>query len=509
MTVYSKPEVTPAWAEDNVGVVANMIKPADADIKAGWPLSAIPPPRQRWNWVLNYVANGLRYLMQRGLSDWDAAENYVIGSRVNGPDGLTYRSLQATNIANNPSSSPAFWERWGFSMAELDARFTARDFKESCRIASTANIAALTGLSVIDGVTPVVGDRILLKDQSTASQNGVYVAAAGAWSRAVDFVTGTASSGACVAVTEGTVNGDTLWLLATNDPITIGTTPLTFVSVRGISQTDADLRYASIKNVAAPVRQTILAGASAFISIGAGLACGILGATTPLRLTFPAGYDDGGQVDYYGNVSTNPAAFWSGLAANVVNYLFVDRNPTTGVLTGVSSTVPYDALPSSNTPSIVAGAHTYHIDTGIMYVGNGSAATPVQRVAVGECLAGASTITSVTSYAKQGRFYTVDGNAPSTVRVEVPHNLGVKPREYSASILLSAAQLGYVLGTEIPMAHIFNSSQAAVCTVSVDRNTIGVISNTGGLYTYAKTTGTFTALSTTDVDTAFRVDRGF
>ena len=106
------------------------------------------------------------------------------------------------------------------------------DYKQSVRIASTANIAALSGLAAIDGVTPIAGDRILVKDQSTASQNGIYVAAAGAWTRATDADTGAEfNGGAIIPVEEGTFNADTNWQLSNNGTVTIGTTGLTFVNL--------------------------------------------------------------------------------------------------------------------------------------------------------------------------------------------------------------------------------------------------------------------------------------
>jgi phage-related tail fiber protein len=53
--------------------------------------------------------------------------------------------------------------------------------KQSVRAASTANIATLSGPMTLDGVALVAGDRVLVKDQTTAGQNGIYVVAAGAW----------------------------------------------------------------------------------------------------------------------------------------------------------------------------------------------------------------------------------------------------------------------------------------------------------------------------------------
>ena len=112
------------------------------------------------------------------------------------------------------------------------------DVKESCRVATTTSIA-LTGLPTIDGVTVVAGNRILVKNQVTASQNGVYVAAAGAWARAGDVDGALVTAGLYVFIEEGAVNADSGWLLTTDDPITVGVTSLTFVQFTGAGQINA------------------------------------------------------------------------------------------------------------------------------------------------------------------------------------------------------------------------------------------------------------------------------
>jgi hypothetical protein len=101
-------------------------------------------------------------------------------------------------------------------------------WKGPCRAATTANIT-LSGLQTVDGVSLAVGDRVLVKNQSTGSQNGLYAAASGAWSRAVDAnETGELATGAVLVVTEGTTLGGTQWVLSTTGAIVIGTTALTF-----------------------------------------------------------------------------------------------------------------------------------------------------------------------------------------------------------------------------------------------------------------------------------------
>jgi hypothetical protein len=104
--------------------------------------------------------------------------------------------------------------------------------KDICRVATTANIS-LSGEQTIDGVL-TSADRVLVKDQSTGSQNGIYVSASGAWARAADFnESSEVDGGLLVPVSEGTANGNSVWQLTTNDPITIDTTVLAFAELTG------------------------------------------------------------------------------------------------------------------------------------------------------------------------------------------------------------------------------------------------------------------------------------
>ena len=115
------------------------------------------------------------------------------------------------------------------------------DTKASVKVATIANLAALSGLLTVDGVLLAAGDRVLVKDQATASQNGIYVVAAGAWSRAADANTNAAvTPGMTVPVEQGSVQADTIWELTTNAPITLGTTALAFELTAALNATQAD-----------------------------------------------------------------------------------------------------------------------------------------------------------------------------------------------------------------------------------------------------------------------------
>jgi hypothetical protein len=80
-----------------------------------------------------------------------------------------------------------------------------------CRAVATANVSSLSGLQTIDGVSLAAGDRVLLAGQSSASQNGIWVVGSGAWTRSLDYASGTVfnSGGILVLVVEGTDNAKT------------------------------------------------------------------------------------------------------------------------------------------------------------------------------------------------------------------------------------------------------------------------------------------------------------
>jgi lysophospholipase L1-like esterase len=118
---------------------------------------------------------------------------------------------------------------------------TTTQWKADVRVASTANVNIASGLEngdTIDGVTLATGDRVLLKNQSTASQNGIYVVvASGTASRSTDVDTGAEMLGATVYVREGSTNLGRRYTCNTPSPITLDTTSLTFV----LTGDDADL----------------------------------------------------------------------------------------------------------------------------------------------------------------------------------------------------------------------------------------------------------------------------
>jgi hypothetical protein len=140
------------------------------------------------------------------------------------------------------------------------------DSKQSARVATTANIS-LTGLQTIDGVSLIAGDRVLVKNQAIASQNGIYVVANGTWLRAADAdASAEVTPGLFVPVEDGTVNGDSVWHLVTSAPISIGNTGLTFEMLAGRTGVVAG----TYRAVAVDKYGRVTAGANNTATIGEG-----------------------------------------------------------------------------------------------------------------------------------------------------------------------------------------------------------------------------------------------
>lgn len=110
----------------------------------------------------------------------------------------------------------------------FDGALTSTAIKTPVRVATTANII-LSGLQTVDGVVLVADDRVLVKDQTEETENGIYTAASTAWSRAPDF-DGNRDivKGTLVRVVAGTLYADSYWVVTADNPIVIDTDDITF-----------------------------------------------------------------------------------------------------------------------------------------------------------------------------------------------------------------------------------------------------------------------------------------
>jgi len=168
------------------------------------------------------------------VSDFDA------GVRTNRLDQLTQPSAAvAMNSQRLTGLADPVGDQDAATKAYVDATAIGLDVKHSARVATTEDIT-LSGVQTIDGVGVLAGDRVLVKDQSTASENGIYdVVSGGAWTRSSDAVQDELTSGSFVFIEEGTANSNAGFVVSTSNPITIGTTDIEFSQFSGAGQITA------------------------------------------------------------------------------------------------------------------------------------------------------------------------------------------------------------------------------------------------------------------------------
>jgi hypothetical protein len=134
-----------------------------------------------------------------------------------------------TGLGDPSSSSEAATKNY------VDTLVAGLRTRAVARVASTTNVAISSGLEngdTLDGVTLVTGNRVLLKDQSTPSQNGLYtVVASGAASRDTEYDTISELAGQLILVSEGSTHADDLFLCTTDTSATLGSSSISYTQV--------------------------------------------------------------------------------------------------------------------------------------------------------------------------------------------------------------------------------------------------------------------------------------
>jgi len=179
-------------------------------------------------------ASDIPTLTASKISDFDTQVRTNRLDQLAAPSAsVSLNSQKITNLATPTDDADAA------TKAYVDAARSGLDVKASCRVATTANIT-LSGTQTIDGVSVIANDRVLVKNQDTASANGIYTVAAGSWSRSTDADSDAeVTAGLFTFVEEGTINADSGWVLTTNNPIALGSSSLSFTQFSGAGQITA------------------------------------------------------------------------------------------------------------------------------------------------------------------------------------------------------------------------------------------------------------------------------
>lgn len=172
------------------------------------------------------------YTLVNSATDANTASTVV---KRDASGNFTAATVSATTVS---ISGPVTNATDAATKAYVDGVASGLDVKASVRVATTANVALATALEngdAIDGITLATGDRVLVKNQSTGSENGIYVVqVSGAAVRADDANVGAeVTPGLFTFVEEGTANGNAGFVLTTDAPITLGSTALVFTQFSG------------------------------------------------------------------------------------------------------------------------------------------------------------------------------------------------------------------------------------------------------------------------------------
>jgi hypothetical protein len=319
--------------------------------------------------------------------------------------------------------------------ATAAVRLLAGD-KEPVRLASTANLA-LAGLLTVDGVATVAGDRVLAKNQTDATQNGIYTASEGTWFRAPDAnASRTLRKGMMVYVQEGT-QADNVWVLSTNEP-DLGSDNITFtlyLSTNFVQDAEsAQLAAEQAQSDAEAAETAAAASAAAAAASATQLASGMVLGLVPKTSTVTITIASPGVVTWasHGLGTTAPVTLTTtgslptGLTASTVYYAINVNANTFRLATSVANALAGTAI---NTSGSQSGTHTA-VGNGVVPPGY-SGEVKTTEIAIG---AGPSLTDNVdavwATLSLEAGIWEVDGNAgvfhttgtPIVIHMHCDHN---------------------------------------------------------------------------------------
>jgi len=154
---------------------------------------------------------------------------------------IAFNNYKITNLAPGTSGTDAI------NLNQLQSFIAGLSWKDAVVAASVGNLT-LSGEQTVDGVAVVAGNRVLVKNQTTTSENGIYLVASGAWTRTTDFdALADSVNSAAVFVQQGTTQNDTGWT-QTAEVVTFGTDPVVWTQFNGAAGITAGIGLAKVGN---------------------------------------------------------------------------------------------------------------------------------------------------------------------------------------------------------------------------------------------------------------------
>lgn len=341
--------------------------------------------------------------------------------------------------------------------AYVDASRSGLDVKASVRVATTAALTIASQLEngdVVDGITLATGDRILVKNQGTASENGIYVVQeTGAAVRATDFDgTGEVSGGAFTFVEEGTANADAGFVVTSNGAITVGTDAIVWAQFSGagaFTAGDGLTKSGTTINVVGTADRitanadsidiaSTYAGQSTITTLGT-ITTGTWNGTVITGQYGGTGVDNSGKTITLGGNLTTSGAYATTLTTTATTDVTL---PTTGTLstldgteiltnktlTSPTLTTPALGTPASGTLTNVTGLPLTTGVTGTLGIANGgtNATTAAgARTSLGTATSAGTANTSTPALARIASKGCA-ASAGGTSTTEVTHLFGTK-----------------------------------------------------------------------------------
>jgi hypothetical protein len=295
---------------------------------------------------------------------------------------LTSVALTTGTVSTTPSGSTDIANK-----SYVDTVAQGLDTKASCVAATTVNIT-LSAPQTVDGIALVSGDRCLVKDQSTTANNGIYLVAAGSWTRALDMDTWAEVPGAYVFIETGTTQADTGWVCTSNAGGTIGVTAIIWAQFSGAGSGVSSLNFGTtgLTPASATTGAITVAGTLAVANGGTNITSYAIGdliyASTTGVLSKLADVATGNAL-ISGGVGVAPSYGKIALTTHVSGTLPVANggtNATTASITSFNNITGYTASGATGTTSTnlvfsTSPTFTTSIDSGVTFTAFAGATT--------------------------------------------------------------------------------------------------------------------------------------